>query len=1031
MKIKFSLLGGVLAACAAASAGTTVVTNASNQIVFTVDEGETNTVSVALPTNLAGLVKEGAGTLALTVANTFTYPVSVNAGYLQPTVDNAIGCGTVTVVDGAAIDVAISNTLQQTSYNRKCSNVKIVGSGPDGQGALRSNGTGDQAGDHMFPLVTLTGDAMFGGKARWGVDTCDLGGHTLTITTPGTYEMFNGNTFVNPGHIRAHKVTFQGAVTMNGGSTNTYTVYKDGGQLNMWGSSKASAWTLKVDENASMRAGGNYGKTNRNLDKWAGPVQVAAGKRLTVSSYDSANNCVQLCGVLSGEGQLYKTTDNTLYIDAASDSTPNTYSGGTIIAGGALYLNRPAALAHYDVPGALTATGSSTLSFYCRPDRWTTETIRTAVNTSTNLAASVVISHNLLSTDPAIVYTEGFNKVVTLGVEGGGELCWRAPFCDDTARFNFAGASSTMTIDYPTTATCPYGYMSSGTLKLQGGFDLNMASNTDFNVGGGRLVISNASLRTTLTASGATRSLNVSSSSTSGAILEILDGAVISNKIQVGNCGTKHRGAVYQRGGMVRHYARGANDAWCGTGSQAYGFYEMTGGTLAEVGGWFGFGHDTSAGVLQMTNGLIMADNFPISRGGYGRMYMSGGTVKTSYTYIGEQQWGGGVNLGNSVITVDGEDAFFQATTALQICQRTNNFQAVLNMNRGVVAAKVIYEPNYMLAQRSASARSLVNFNGGTYRASAETDNIFGGKGYELDRVTVYEKGATIDTDKYMITDQTVPITGATGKGVSRITYSATRTGYIGSPEVYVEGGGGEGATAYVPFDSTTGTIGDVIITSRGNDYTTAPTIWFWNAARTTAITCSVEIAENVSGGLAVVGSGELKLGAACTYTGDTVVSNACFTILTPHALPEGNTVKLSAFAANTTRMAVWTNNVTLAGFGGSGRLIKTSSNAAQPGSLRVTNKLYFDGAELAASKTFDATALSFTLGDTVSIEIANTNRLAMTGRAYPLMTVAAANAFTYTPELANLEKPWVVVRTDNNTKLKLVYSIGTVFILR
>lgn len=1030
MNFKSSLWLGVFAACAAVNAATTVVTNDANQIVYTVDAGETNTVSVALPTNLAGLVKEGEGTLALSATNTFTYPVFVNAGYLQPTADKAIGGGVVTIADGAAVNVAMTGLNQNISYNTTCPNIKVAGSGPDGQGALRLNGGG--SGDKLFPLVTLTGDAMFGGVTRWGVSKCDLGGHTLTILTPGNYEMFNANTFLNPGHIRAHKVTFQGGVTLNGGSANTFTMYKSGGELRYWSSSKAPTWTLKVDENTTVMAGGGSGRTNRNNNRWSGPVQIAAGKRMTVSYYDSTDNAVQFNGVISGEGELYKTGGNNLYLDAGSDSTPNTYTGGTRVDGGTLVLNRPGALACYDQVGKFNVTGSPTISFYCPPDRWTPETIRTAVNTSTNFSPTALISHNVSSSYPPVTYTEGFNKVVEIGIEGGGELCWKTSFKDDTTRLYVN--NGTMTLDYPTTFYCPWGAVGYGTLKLQGGVCLDQRNAADFTVGGGsawaKLIVSNATLKAEYTSSGATRELKVGSTAAAGAIVEVLERGVISNRIQVAS-GTKQRGAVYQRGGLVRHYARGGNDGWCGSGTSSYGFYDLTGGTL-HIGGWFGFGHNSSAGVLQMTNGTIKVGELPIGRGGYGRMYMSGGTVQsTSQIVIGEQQWGQGENLGNAVITVDGENALMKTTSEIRICQRTNNYQSVLNINRGVVAAPVIYEPDYQKAQRSASARSLLNFNGGTYRAMSDRSEFLGGSGYRLDRVTIYEKGATIDTSSFTLLDLGVPITGASGKGVTSITYTGTRTGYIGSPEVHVSGGGGEGATAFIPFDSKTGTIGDVIITSRGNDYTSAPTIWFWNAARTAAITCTVEIAENVSGGLTVVGPGELKLGAKNTYTGDTVVSNgAAFTIMCPETLPVGNTVKLSALGGDT-RFAVWTNDVTLAGFGGSGRLVKTSTDDAHPGSVRVTDKLHFDGAELAAGKTLAATGLGFSLGENVSIEIANTNLLELSGRAYPLITVSAGSEFSYTPALANLEQPWKVIRTDDNKTLKLLYSVGTVMILR
>ena len=1017
-------------ACAAV-AGSAV--NGANELVYTVGAGETETVSAAWSTDYAGIVKEGEGTLVVAVANkSFAKPVKVNAGVLETTVDGAFGADVVTVASGAALSFKLTGCGQNTSYNTALKNVRIAGAGPDGLGAITFNGGG--SADRLLPLVTLTADATVGGRQRWGTAKFDLAGRTLTLDCPGTYMMFNGTSFLNPGHVVANNVTFQGSVNMAGGTANTYTVSPRGSEssyLSFWGSSRAQNWSLKVEADTVMRAGGNY-NYSRDYNKWTGPVQIAAGKTLTIGSYDSTANCVQIQNAITGGGALRKDTGNYLFLDAPAD-TPNSYSGGTLVTGGMVCFNRPGALALYDQPGKLVTTGEPNLSFYCPLDRWTAATVKTAVDNAT-LTATTRVLFNIPS-GVTVTQTEDFNKPVYVGTHSNaGVYRWAVPSARSHG-LHLQGGNFVM--DGSSEFATSYAYVQSGTLTVQGGSTLDLsgangASGASLNVGssGGeaRLVVSNGVVKSFLTTSGYTASINVGSWGGKRAVMEVYDGALVSNKINVAS-GDGQMGAVYQRGGYVRNYARGENDAWCGSGKKSYGYYGMEAG-VQEIGGWFGFGHNTSAGVLQMSGGEIKSAEFPIGRGGYGRMYMTGGSVKATATiHIGEQQWGNGENLGNASITVDGPDALLQSTSSIQICQRTNNYQSVLNLNNGGVAcAPVIYEPDYSKATRAASAKSFLNFNGGTYRAYTNRGDCFGGWGYELDRITVYEKGATIDTQGFELTDYNGPLLAPSGKGVVSVAYTGARTGYLGSPEVYVEGGGGAGATVYIPFDSQTGTIGDPVVTSHGNDYASAPVVWFYNAARTAAITCTVEIAENVSGGLVKTGSGHFKIGAACTYTGDTVISNGCIDVLVHGALPEAGTLRL---AGENARLAVWTNDVTLAGFGGGGRLSNTSTGDERVGSLTVTDRLVFDGASLAAGLSLDATAVPVHLQPNLMVEIADTNLLATTGRPYTLMTLRPADALAYTPALKDLQPPWTLYRTDNGTKLKLIYQVGTTVILR
>lgn len=1028
----------VCALCVAVAAGVAMaepsaVVNGSNQLVYTVGEGETYTVSESWSTSLAGIVKEGAGKLVVSVANaSFAKPVFVNAGVLEASVDKALGADVVTVASGAAINITQTGCGQSTYYNTTLKNVIIAGTGPDGLGAITFNGGG--SADQYFPRVTLSADATIGGRARWGARVFNLAGHTLTVDSPSNYLMFNGTTLENPGHVIANNLTFQGGVTMNGGSANTYTINTRAGgdsYLSMWGSSKAPKWTLVVATNATFRAGGTYGgSTMRNYGKWDGPVVLQEGTTLTVNSYDSTDNCIQFSQAISGAGALKKVSANLLYLDASS-SAPNIYTGGTILEGGRTYFNRPAALAGYDQPGRFTVSGSAIAAFWCPVDCWTADSIRTAVNTSTSFAETGHVCY-YIPTNVTITESEGFNKKVTLTTEGWGTLRWTAPFTDEIpARIHGLAAGAPLVLATGSRAPCAYFYNENGLVRLEDGTDLDLGSSIDVTLAGtSRTIISNACLRTVLTPSDGTKTFNVNGTS-AGAVLEILDGAVVSNKVMVGSSNDR-RGAVYQRGGYVRHYARGANDGWCGSGNaKSYGYYELSGGMI-EIGGWFGFGHGTGAGVLSVSGGTYKSSDTPFARGGYGRVHMTGGSMQSSTIYIGEQQWGGGTERGDNWVTLAGTGAVMQASGTVQICQRTNAYTSVLNLNAGVLCAQSVYEPSYDAAHRSSTAKSFLNINGGTFRAYAANGAVFGSGSTALDRVTIYEKGFVLDTNGKEISNLSVPFQKPEGRGVLSIAYPAgtVRTGYIGSPEIHLDGGDGEGATAYMAFDSKTGTIGDIEVTSAGWNYTQAPIAWFYTPDRTTAVTCTVSLTEGdlPSGGLVKIGAGEIKLGAHCTYTGETVISNGWFTIMNAGTLPEGNTVRLAGDAL--TSFCVWTNHVRLAGFGGSGRLVNTANDASKV-SLTVTEKLLFDGIDLADGKTLNATAIPFRLGPDVKVQISNTNSLETSGKSYTLVTVASGREFTYAPALLDLPRPWTVYLADNGRTLKLAYQCATMLILR
>jgi autotransporter-associated beta strand protein len=128
-------------------------------------------------------VKSGTSTLAISNANDFTGPVTVNGATLRLANSSALGtsAGGLTVNPGAMLDVG--------GYSAGLDLVTIAGTGLNNTGAVINSGA---RSDNAIRLLVLAGDATVGtyGGGRWDVrgaggsgsfsGLVDLGGYTLT-----------------------------------------------------------------------------------------------------------------------------------------------------------------------------------------------------------------------------------------------------------------------------------------------------------------------------------------------------------------------------------------------------------------------------------------------------------------------------------------------------------------------------------------------------------------------------------------------------------------------------------------------------------------------------------------------------------------------------------------------------------------------------------------------------------------------------------------------------------------------------------
>ena len=410
-------------------------------------------------------------------------------------------------------------------------------------------------------------------------------------------------------------------------------------------------------------------------------------------------------------------------------------------------------------------------------------------------------------------------------------------------------------------------------------------------------------------------------------IFEIEGNSVVSNRFLIGctynsqypnpvvsyHCQYGY-GAVYQRDGEV---ALIGNKWWdnavfatgLGFGSKSFGYYEASGGRTV-LAGQFNCG-SYGTGVIYVDGGDMVATNHPaeastkapvlyFASANYskcalyvkngGRFYTHGETrtlinaasgMYGNFTASGEGSYMGlgQLVLGSKNVPL-GNTAFFNAVDggtveAWRFC-----------------ANNITPETNFVC----------VGFNGGTVKARSNGYAIFGsittsdGTGPET-VVRVYEKGGAVDTAGHKEIFSDAPIKAAHGGGVASVSWTP-RTGCQYPPVVQIFGDG-YGASALAEFDSRSGTVTGITVTSPGCGYTRAKAVFTFGyegtAASIVAITNDCVIAQNDGkGSFAKKGGGTLTLRTENNWGGDTILAGGVLKSGVDGAIPAGGTFVLA-----------------------------------------------------------------------------------------------------------------------------------------
>ena len=1038
------------------SAGQSV---ADGVLTLDVPAGQTLAYYTQLTAAITKIVKIGAGTAIVSNDNNtaFSGTVEIREGILEAQSGaggqiNTFGgkkANTITVSNGAQLRVLAPNSYPNQSTERFPNALVIAGNGPDGFGALRMVKTSQPVGgsgniDRLFTTVTLSGDASVYSSSRVGFSsgTVDLGGHVLTtrpLESGSNMFMLNGCTLKNGSCVakNAADVITQGSPSFVGSSANTYTI-ESGSMFDLWGTTFGKFdWMLVLKGGAQVRVGAGTGE---NSNKIVGPIRLDGGTATFTTYSATADMRQSLTGVISGPGMIQKTGTHSLYLT----NPDNCWTGGINARTGTVY----ATVTGTVPPGQIRASDPGVLNFVAKD--WDLGVLH---NLLTNWNGSGKVNVYTASGTTLADGTD-FEHAIPYRHGGPGTLTFTAGTTPD-GKSKLINGEGQMTIGGSKTRRLSQMDVPGGTLTLDNaGYiwagewdvanDVPTLTNKTWVIGSAnntapaKLVVKAGSTidSKVMPSQKQAAYLLLRDTGTKGAIMEVHDGAAVTNTIKVSDIANS-KSAMYQYGGDVRNLCIAGNDGWVSAGAKSYGYLDVMGGRFA-CRQWLGFSNDpTGAGIGRMSGGLFKVETSCLcfSRGGWGEMYMTGGTLDAPGNSgepgvrLGMLRWSGtsGANPERikGIFTMSGEGNPYVkigSSSWFDLTERTNVFEGVVCLNAGVMEVSRFQKSDMFMADRNLNgvAKGYITFNGGTFRSAANSVNIFGPADRTADRVTVFPGGATLDVNGKTASNATIPFEKPFGKGVASIAWpSGTVTNnYIGAPEVVITGGGGTGAVAHCTFDARSGTIGKIVVASPGWGYTSAPTAIIKTSDRATDIVCTVTLTdgdEQPGGGLTVTNSsataGTFTLSAANTYTGPTVVAGGTLKLGAADAIPSANEVRVAGgtFDADTF-------SPSYARVGGYGTL---------KGNVTVTDKLVFDAAQpLTPGLTVNGT---LTIGSGVTVEIANTNLLTR-GSVYTLATLPTPLPST---PVSNLERPWCVYLANGGRTLKMHYQEGTMMLLK
>ena len=733
--------------------------------------------------------------------------------------------------------------------------------------------------------------------------TLTLGASGFSLTTGGTL-IVNGpsvgaitqsfaSVTINPGNNRITTVNNGGDVFVNLGNINRSV---GGGILDLTLPGGAGAITSTLSNNYAgllglgaagmsgtnvlITIGGtdwamatNFGTGINKITNYVGYVDIPDGSVIT-----NGNMNMRIIGGGPGSDITLNsavTTINSLVVTNAAATTINLESVKT------LRLGETGGILLTPTSGGLQIGASANDGFL------------TAGGVDNTAGELVFINNsaNALTVNSALA--SNGTGVLTVTVNGNGAL-------------NFAGANNNFNRFYinsgVVTLSGTNAVISASPLTIRGGTVTLLATSTNWFSGGHAYVNAGTlNINGPVTfgiiggASSTTNSLMIGSATDDRGVVSVTTNVIVSGQTLIGN-GSGSAGALYQGDGIYSN----VSSVYIGSVAGGYGYMSLTNGRFSSAGqtrvGNAGVGVMEVFGGEALISGGVIMDR---SAGGVGVLNVRGGSFAVTgsgtltFGYGDQATTYGLINVGNGGIL---DLATGSTTKILNLNVSTNG------SGGGTGIVNVLSGGTLVVNKLGASAlgTTLLNFNGGTLKASPGTTvgTTFMTNG--LTGAYIYSGGATINTDTNIIFIAQ-SLRAPVGYGLTNIVLSYSGEGYIGAPAVIISGGSGSGATAIAQWDPVTGTVTNILITSAGSGYLSNDVLnislvggGFTRPADVGTFSFGVN---STSGGLTKTGSGELHLTGTNTYKGVTVLVEGTLVIYSPDNIPVGNIIEFAGGA--------------------------------------------------------------------------------------------------------------------------------------
>ena len=909
--------------------------------------------------SVTNIVKMGDGTLLSGDIGSYTGDFCVKDGIFAVTNSTGLGstsAGTIVVVeDGATVRFDIAYAYTAKKY-------RITGAGHGGIGAL--------CAEYAFTLgnIELDGGATVGGNAGGGSTfkfsgNVDMNGHTLTqkLTSATATFHFGFSQLKDPGDIVVLKGYLAIGNNMLDGQGHTITLAEDG-RITRWTASGQCYWPVICDGPHSSSTSSRFytgGSSVRHV--WQGPITMTNGMTSAFMSMHCDNKTFPKTfafdGPISGDGNFNGSFNNTKSIDFLELNATNTYTG-TTSAGSCAFLRAkfPEAIPDYsdgkfivpsgtleNAPDARDSYGKGAafvMDGQCEENpagwagprmvaMWEKYNDADYPNTAANVFAGAREGENVVVT--GAVFQSGIKY--RIGAVGPGKVSLAAKFNDANVKVCNVGTNAlyiTAPWDGSAWPASPFSALSVGGRYFGGTLVFEDAGFVDFGatniyVGSwctpeswglcgyepGRLVVKgNTVLTHTCPLSKTTSKLYSGGGSKYEGIVEVCDGAIVTNRPDLGYYADSV-GSLLIKGGTFYSTAGGNNDNVIGgpngATDKSLGYVEVDRGALL-MRGWFHLA--TSApgrGLMYVKNGLVRVDTsaLNVGYGGTGVVYQTGGTVDATaprasemFMVLNSSTWKGAASRagGRGIYTIDGPDAKTMMRT-IYLSNRSDG-DALLNiLNGGTLEVDEMSRTNAMIKGQGGWAvtnnPAYVYFDGGVLKARTANKELFGTGEYRPTRVAVGPGGAIFDTDGKNVSIS-APIAATGAGGVTSLALTSGPLPYYNAAPAIAIVGDGTGATAVAIYDSATRTVTGVKVTSPGQGYTAANTTAHidWGGYKNrNPVPLAVTIGNPSCGGIVKRGAGTLTLKAANTFTGDVAVEGGTLAIAADGALPAGSRV--------------------------------------------------------------------------------------------------------------------------------------------